>query len=412
MKTVGIIAEYNPFHNGHAYHIAKAKEVTGADYCIVVLGGDFTQRGLPAMMGKSLRAHAALLGGADLVIELPIAYSTGSAEYFAHGAVSLLDKLCVVDTLCFGSECGNLDTLMRLADALLAETPAYKEHLKRQLKFGQSYPLARYLALKATAPQLEDVLPALQEPNNILGIEYLKALRRRKSKIMPITIPRIGAHYNSSDILPGYSSASALRRAITIEQAFPALEDQFPDNVYALMKAHLYQCFPIEPEDICCLLPYKVMLEKDADFTKYFDINQDFSNRLRKALSNYNGFTSLCGKISSGNETQTGIARKLAHILLDIYQTDIDHYRKDDYIYYARILGFRKASTPLLKKIKAKSHIPLLSKLADANSLIPDTNGQKMLLQDINASKLYDLLIYQRFHQETVNEYQKEIMIL
>lgn len=412
MKTVGIIAEYNPFHNGHAYHIAKAKEITGADYCVIILGGNFTQRGIPAMMDKSLRTHAALLGGADLVIELPIAYSTASAEFFAHGAVTILDKLGAIDALCFGSECGNLDMLLRLLDAITAETPAFKQKLMQELKLGQNYPRARFLALKAVSPELEDILPMLQEPNNILGIEYLKALRKRKSKIKPYAISRIGAHYNCSDILPGYSSASAIRYAIGEKQGFFSLEGQFPSSVYEMLKPYLYKCFPIEPDDIGSLFPYKAMLEKDGDFTKYFDVNEDFSNKLRKTLSGYNGFTSLCTQLNSGNETYSGSMRKLIHILLNIYKSDMEQYRMDDYIYYARLLGFRKACAPLLKEIKEKSSIPLLSKLADAHNIIPGMSGKNMLAQDIHASRLYDLLIYQKFRVEAVNEYQKEIIIL
>ncbi len=157
MKTVGIIAEYNPFHNGHAFQLAKAKEITGADYAVVVMSGNFVQRGFPAIMEKSLRAESALLCGADVVIELPVHYASASAEYFASGAVSLLDRLGVVDFLCFGSECGDIDVLSSLADMLLAEDNSFRESLKSHLKKGASYPQARSDALRALSPENEQI---------------------------------------------------------------------------------------------------------------------------------------------------------------------------------------------------------------------------------------------------------------
>ena len=188
MKTVGIIAEYNPFHNGHKYQIEKAKELTGADYCIVVMSGNFVQRGTPAFMDKYLRAKAALTCGADLVIELPVHYAAASAEYFASGAVAILDRLGVIDYLCFGSECGNIEILSDIADVLISESDEFKNVLKQRLKEGVAYPKARNDAICAAAPHLTEYLDVLNYPNNILGLEYIKALKKRKSNIAPCTI--------------------------------------------------------------------------------------------------------------------------------------------------------------------------------------------------------------------------------
>ena len=182
MKTTGIIAEYNPFHNGHAYHIAQAKKITGSDYCIVIMSGNYVQRGIPAIIDKVLRTRAALMCGADLVIELPIHYATASAEYFAGGAISLLDRLGVTDCLCFGSECGHIEPLLHLCEVLSSESAEFKSLLQKQLKAGSPYPQARNLALSEAFPQLADELSLLRHPNNILGVEYLKALRKRSSR--------------------------------------------------------------------------------------------------------------------------------------------------------------------------------------------------------------------------------------
>lgn len=191
MKVVGLIAEYNPFHNGHSYHIEMAKKLTGADYVVVVMSGDFVQRGTPAMIQKHARAKMALLGGADLVLELPVSYATATAEVFAYGGVKILDSFGVVDHICFGSECGNADLLMEIARILADEPEWYSATLKEHLKNGMSYPAARAAAL----PDYQEIL---SEPNNILGIEYCKALLKLNSNITPVTITRQGAGYHDA----------------------------------------------------------------------------------------------------------------------------------------------------------------------------------------------------------------------
>ncbi len=411
MKTVGIIAEYNPFHNGHAYQIAKAKEITGADYCIVVMSGNFVQRGIPAMMDKSLRTKAALQNGADLVIELPVYYATGSAEYFASGAIALLDKLGVTDTICFGSECGNIQALSELATALLTESEEFKDALKKQLKIGHSYPQARNNALAITSPQLTEHLNVMQSPNNILGIEYIKALDKRSSSIVPHTITRTGGGYHSESLHATYSSALAIRQSITIKKDLSFIKEQVPSSVYELMKQEYRKTFPILPEDIATLLPYKLMLEQEKGFTEYLDVDSDFSDRINKLLSSYTDYVSFCEELKSKNMTYTRVARNLLHILLNIYQKDMKLFCEDDYVYYARMLGFRKDATPLLSAIKENSSIPLFSKLADSSQYITSENGKKMLQKDIQANHIYSLLIQQKFNQQIRNEYKTQVII-
>ena len=210
MRIVGIIAEYNPFHQGHAYQIKKVRELTQADFILVSMSGNFVQRGAPAMFDKYTRAHAALLSGADLVLELPVSIATGSAEAFARGGVRLLHDTGIVTDLCFGSECGDLSSLERLA-AFLAEEPTdYKLYLQDGLKQGLSFPAAREQAVRLSDPYLPAEL--LGMPNNLLGLEYLKALHLYGSSIRPFTIQREGSGYHDTDVSSGqYSSASAIR---------------------------------------------------------------------------------------------------------------------------------------------------------------------------------------------------------
>lgn len=412
MKTVGIIAEYNPFHNGHKYQIEQAKKITESDYCVVVMSGDFVQRGTPAIMDKFLRTKAALMCGADLVIELPVHYATASAEYFASGAVSILDKLGVIDSLCFGSECGDIEILSAISDVLISESEEFKTALKQALKKGDSYPKARNYALSAAAPHLTGDLEALNHPNNILGLEYLKALKKRKSNITPYTIARLGSGYNDTDLNTSCSSALAIRESITQTHDIQSIKSQLPDSSYELISQAYLKTFPILPEDTSPLLHYKLLSERDAGFEKYFDIDSDFSDKLQKYIPNMDAHANICDTLKSKNMTYTRVARNLLHILLNIYQSDVDTYRYEDFVYYARILGFKKSASPLLSAIKSVSAIPLISKLADAESYIESQNGLNMLKADIQASHLYSLMAAHKFNQTFHNEYTRPIIII
>ncbi|MCM1121920.1 MAG: nucleotidyltransferase [Eubacterium sp.] len=414
MKTVGIIAEYNPFHNGHAYHIAKAKELTGADYCIVVMSGNFVQRGTPAITDKYLRAEAALENGADLVLELPVYYALGSAQYFASGAIALLDKLGIVDVLCFGSECGDTDLLLEFARNLSNENDVFKEILNRQLKNGATYPNARNTALLTCAPHLNAHMNVLMTPNNILGIEYCKALSRRGSHIKPYTIRRAGSSYHDASLSSSYCSALAIREAISSSGHFSDdIRTLMPKSAYELLKSQNEQAFPILADDFSLPLHYQLLSEQSEGYTKYADISSTLSDRIVRKLPAYRNFTDFCDRVKTKNMTYTHIARSLMHILLRMPQADFVTYQSEDYIYYARMLGFCKSAEPLLSAIKSKSSIPLLSKLADADHLLSE-NGRGMLQKDIYAGHIYQSVIRHKFPgranaETTETEYTKQI---
>lgn len=412
MKTVGIIAEYNPFHNGHAYHIAEAKKMTGADYCVVIMSGNFMQRGIPAIMDKSLRAKSALMCGADLILELPVHYATGSAEYFASGSIAMLDRLNVIDFLCFGSECGNIQALSALSDALVSESEEFKTLLRQNMKTGSSYPQARNDALIAASPHLARYSDILQFPNNILGMEYLKALKKRGSHIKPYTISRIGADYHDDFLNDSYSSALAIRESIVLNQDIRLIKEQLPDCAYKLMEKNYLKTFPITMEDISSLLLYKLFQDQENGYYQYFDIDKAFSDRLKSLIYSYTDYISFCEELKTRNMTHTRVARNLLHILLNIYQADVDAFCAEDYVYYARIAGFRKEAAPLLSAIKENASIPLISKLADSDAYVASENGRKMLKQDIESSHVYSLMVSRKFHQNLLNEYKRPIVIL
>ncbi len=413
MNTVGIIAEYNPFHNGHAYHIRKAKELTGADYCIVVMSGDFVQRGAPAMMDKYLRARIALLNGADLVLELPVYYALGSAEYFAGGAVTLLDKLGIVNSLCFGSECGDVRLLTTFAQLLLHEDEVFKQTLDRKMRKGHSYPQARNAAIEASAPHLTAHTDILSTPNNILGIEYCKALLKRNSALEPCTIRRAGASYHDESLQADCCSALALREALKSSNSPDSILNQVPASTRMLMEEQYSKTYPVFTDDLSLLMHYRLLSEPSGGFTRYPDIDRELSDRIIKLLPQYQDFPSFCDLLKTKNRTYTRISRSLLHILLQIYREDVTHYLSEDQIFYARMLGFQESAGPLLNAIKQKSCVPLLSKLADAGNLLTQT-GRSMLDKDIYASHVYQSIVRYKFPGQNrlseINEYREAII--
>lgn len=411
MKTVGIITEYNPFHNGHAYQLAAAKRMTGADYCIVIMSGSFVQRGAPAFMDKYIRTQAALANGADLVLELPVCYALGSAEYFASGAVALLDKLGVADALCFGSECGDITLLSEFATKLSGEDETFKKVLDRQLRRGLAYPSARNAALQACAPHLNGHMNILMQPNNILAIEYCKALTRRNSSIRPCTVRRAGSAYHDASLDSSFCSALAIRESVASSGSPAEVKELMPRSSYELLESHYGRTCPILTDDVSLPLHYQLLSEESEGYATYADVDSDLSDRIVKKLPTYRCFTDFCEQLKTKNRTYTRIARSLLHILLRIEKTDLAHYQSEDYIYYARMLGFREGAEPLLSAIKENGSIPLLSKLADADSLLSE-NGRHMLCTDIYASHIYNSLVQHKFADcpDLPSEYKRKIL--
>lgn len=388
MKVNGIIAEYNPFHNGHQYHLDDARKRNQADYTIVVMSGNFVQRGTPALLDKYKRAAMALSCGADLILELPISYSVSSAEYFAMGSVTLLDKLGVVDNLCFGSECGNLKVLQKMARILGQEPEAYVSNLKNQLKEGHSYPNARTWALIQYDPSLSESKDVLSTPNNILGIEYLKALTRRKSAIMPDTCLRMGSDYRDKWMGEYQSSALALRQAIYSGQDVEAVKNQMPEAAYAILADALKQSPPLTLDDFSGVLHYKLLQEKDQGYDRYLDVSSDLSDRIRKHLYQFTGFQNFCDVLKSKDVTYTRVSRCLLHILLGLTDEMVASIKALDYIPYARVLGLRQSASPLLSEIKEKASVPIITKLADAGSVL-DEKAFSMLQNEIKMNEIF-----------------------
>ena len=400
MRVVGLITEYNPFHNGHKYHIAKAKELANADYAIVVMSGNFVQRGAPAIMPKHLRSEASLKSGADLVIELPVCYATGTAEQFAYGALSLLEKLGCVDAICFGSECGDIESLKSLAKILCDEPAEYKENLQFNLRSGMSFPLARQKAIQAVCDS-SHLTELLEQPNNILGIEYLKALYRLGSNIEPLTIRREASHYHDTELQEQFSSASALRGTIS-DGNFAQLYGQIPSECMLSLEDGYEVRYPVYANDFSLLLKYKLLNETSMSLVEYADGSEELANRIINRLNDYVSFEQFCELLKTKEITYTRISRALIHILLGVK-------KNDDYeIEYARMLGFRKDSSDLLAYIKRTSSLPLISKLTPCDDL--SKNTKKMLSIDMFASNLYESVVTNKYKTPFINELQHAII--
>lgn len=409
MKVCGIVAEYNPFHNGHENQIKMAREITGADKVIVIMSGDFTQRGLPAFIDKYKRTEMALKGGADLVLELPLYYSVGSAEFFASGSVALLDKLGIVDALCFGSECGDIGLLNDIAEILNSRKEELHDSIREKMKTGLSYPIARAATIEEMIPDSFEHVQAMREPNNILGFEYLRAIKQRESAIEPFTNLRIGAGYHDRMVQSTLSSAMAIRESVSETGELNNIKSQVPYYVFDIMKDQFNQTFPIFEQDISAMLKYKLLLDAATGYTSYVDISSDFSDKILKNLNRYSSFSQFCDLLKSKDITYARVSRSLLHILLNIRKDRMCQFKSDDYIYYARMLGFREESKELLTEIKNHSSIPLISKLADARNILTE-QGLTMLESDIQAAHIYDTLVTEKYHAATTSEYSREIV--
>lgn len=400
MRIVGLIAEYNPFHNGHQYHIEKAKELTGADAAIVVMSGNFVQRGTPAIMPKHLRAEAALKCGADLVIELPVCYATGTAEQFAYGAVSLLDKLGCVDAICFGSECGEIASLRELATIFCNEPDEYKIALQNNLRSGMSFPLARQSALHALYSDC-NFAEVLQHPNNILGIEYLKALHRLNSKTEPLTIKRTTSNYHDTELQEQFSSASALRQTIA-NGKFADLYSQIPAECMDILEDSYQNRYPVFANDFSLLLKYRLLNETKESLMEYADVSEELANRICNQLNNYVSFEQFCELLKTKEITYSRISRALLHVMLGVKKADYTN------IEYAHILGFRSTNNVLFTKLKESASIPIITKLT-ADNMLSDL-AKKMLDVDIYASNLYESVVTDKFKTDFINEFQQSIV--
>lgn len=390
MKIVGLITEYNPFHAGHLYHMQQARELTGADYYVVLMSGSFVQRGEPAIFDKYLRTKTALLAGADLVLEIPAAFSTASAHEFAAYGVALLSAIGV-DAVVFGSECGQIEILKQAAYALNHESAEFRERLQKGLKAGLTYPQARAKAL-----EMEDTWASvLSSPNNILGIEYLRAAEDLHSPMEFYTISRKGSGYHEDTLADAsFPSASAIRGIIRNSLSKDKdLLDILASHLPAVTHPAYTGAVPVFADDFSELLNAAV-LQMQATFS-IADLSPELAARLAKPPYFPLSFEERIQALKTRQLTYTHVSRALLHLVLGMREEDISRWKDEGYALYARILGFRRQSSPLLSCLHKKSSIPLITKMADAaQNLSP--SALALLEQEVYASHLYQTVRIKR----------------
>lgn len=408
MKALGIVCEYNPLHNGHIYHIEQSKTRVNPDVTIAVMSGNYVQRGEPAFIDKYKRAKAALDSSIDLVIELPAYYSLSSAEIFARGAILLLNAL-KVSSVSFGSECNDIETLELIAGILNNEDDEYKTLLRDNLNGGASFPKARANALIKKTGIDKDIL---NSSNNILAIEYLKAIKKFNLNITPYTIKRTGAGYNELDTDIDYPSASGLRKYLNENEAFDDfLSNNIPESMYKCITDSYKKSSPVVLDDFTRIFNYKMMdIIAACDFNKeliiknlckYNDFNEDLAGKM---LSSFNSHTTISGfiaNVKSKSYTYTRISRCIMNLILGFTNKTREEFEKTP-VPYIKVLGFNSKGKEYLNNIKKELSVPLITKTADYKNL---------LFRDIHCTDIYNSVVYDKYNTILPDEYHAGIYI-
>lgn len=387
-KVLGIIAEYNPFHNGHLYHINQSKELVHPDYTVCIISGNFVQRGNVSIIDKWSKAEMAINAGVNLVIELPTIYSISSAENFSEGCIKILDSFKLNTVLSFGSECGDINILERFADILYREPPEYKSLLNHEIQTGISYPKARENALLMYVNDIRKYANTLSCPNNILGIEYMKAIKKFKSNILPITFKRYGVTHNSNDIVDSFTSASHIRELLCENKNISKL---VPDYTYEILARQINSGKSVL--DIAAFereILYALRRMTLNEIRNLPDVTEGLANSILSAVSSCNSYDELIEKIKCKSYTLTRIQRILLYALLGITKQDMDESRKVKP--YVRVLGIDDKGKELLSELSRSN--PKLQVITSVKDFYKNSNNRilsRMLNLDILATNIYTL---------------------
>lgn len=409
MKAVGLVTEYNPFHNGHLYHLNKAMELTGADISVAVMSGDFVQRGEPAVLDKYTRTSMALNSGVNLVVELPVNYAVSSAESFAAGALKVLDYI-KADSIAFGSESGDIERLSKLAHILCDnEDTLYKEISKYTVN-GISYAAARQKVVEKLTDK--DTAAMLTSSNNILAVEYLKAIIKNNYAIKPYTVQRQGDSYNDTDIRSEYASATALRENLKADN----ISEYIPVKAGLILSSNTNYIYPDDITEALFTRLLDILFASNYDknvfienVMQYPDVSKEIAGRLYKSAMDMitrtvpqrsenkdNGtfsFGSLCEHIKTKEVPLSRIKRALVRIILGLDKKRMEKYANEPYI---RVLGFDKKGQEYLSYIRKTVEVPLITKTADY---------KEMLLDDIHAANIYNMMVAGKYGVKELGDF-------
>ncbi|QFJ55528.1 nucleotidyltransferase family protein [Pseudobutyrivibrio xylanivorans] len=386
--VVGIVAEYNPFHNGHKLQIEYAKNVLKADQVVVAMSGSFTQRGEIACFDKYTRAHAALLCGADVILEIPTIFATSSAREFASAGVQLLASTGVIDSILFSAECPDRELFISEGEKLveLENSGAIDNEINTLVSNGISYAAARAKALKTFLSE-----ELLSSPNNILGLEYCRYIFSNNIKMDIQVMKRQGNEYNDLSLTGQLSSASSIRQHFKLNHEFLAV----PEEVKNLYKTSAF----VSSNDISPILHYK-LLTKDS-YEDYHDCSHDLSDRIRNNLKDFVSYTQFCELLKTKNYEYSRISRVLCHILLGLHDVDFQTAKANEYITYIRMLGFSKNGNSLLGKIKKNASAPLVTEPSDIVNKF-----------DIRAADIHRVITIEKTSNVSPNEYTRKFSLV
>ncbi len=393
MSIAAVICEYNPFHNGHKYQLDTIRKELNPDYIICLMSGDFVERGEPSIYSKELRTKWALENGADAVFQLPVSFATGSADLFSEGAVTILNKLNCVDYLCFGSECGNIHELSECADFLIKEGTIESDGIRELMKKGHTFAKARALLFP-------DFAEILNEPNNVLALEYLSALKKTGSSIKPYTIARKGEGYedDSFDKSQEYLSGTAIRKAILDNEA-SKISSYVPYDLAGIAEK------PLQANDFSGELFY-ALLNSKSKLANYLEMSEDLARRIEASLYEYKDFSSFIEALKSKNYTYSRLSRALLHIMLNIEGSNTYQKETLKHLSVIKLLGFKEASKDVLSIISGNSELEIMTKIP---AIYDSLNSVTKSMVD---SEVFASALYNRAKGVCSHEYTKQIVVV
>lgn len=407
MKTLGIISEYNPFHNGHQYHIQAARDEFGAENIVSIMSGSFVQRGEAAIFDKWSRAEMAIRNGVDLVIELPFVYSCQPAEIFSFGAMNILNNLGIIDGICFGSELGSADALTEIAKLLLNEPAEFSQLIKLYLSKGNTYPKSMSLALGDYYRGNEAINTEIWgNPNNILGIEYIKSILLLKSPIIPYTIKRIANQHNDVAITQPIASATAIRKELKDFGMSDKLLTALPTTSQDIIKTNIHRGKgPIFMEGFSDMLLYRLRTMTAMQISEYISINEGLEHRIKKAAAKSSSIEELIEAIKTKRYTRAFIQRLLCHILIDLKWAETKAFKQLGTPSYCRVLAFNDKGKQLLRNIGDSSQYPVINKVASFKT--ENTILNKIFEYDLRSTDIYNLAYTANCHKRAGEDYQQ-----
>ncbi len=399
MRVAGIVVEYNPFHNGHLFHLEETKRVTQANLVIAVMSGPFLQRGEPALLSKWDRAQMALNQGVDLVIELPYAYAVQKAELFSFGAVSILNALGCTD-LCFGSEQGRIEPFLETLQFLNRNNESYQEKIKSFINTGISFPKAQSLAFQSFDLPADSAAD-LSKPNNILGFHYLKATRELQSDMRITTVERKQANYHDEDFNNSpIASATSIRNFIfSKNKPITSLQNKVPHQLWRSCKMYKSSREYMNWEKAFPFLSYRIQTASEEELNRIYEMEEGLEFRLKRSISECSSFNAFMSRIKTKRYTWTRLQRLCTHILTNTHKSDMASVLDRTAQPYARLLGMSSSGREYLNKNKKTLSIPLITKLKK--------NRPELLNLDLKAAKLYDFLFYTPSRESDLQEEQR-----